>query len=91
MAPADVKKQKKESLKIRLEPDQQELNAATEYIRNEFPRSSIKFLFNTDNAYRFRINRGGDVGLDESHFIVATITLDGIVTEIRSNAKPSMN
>ena len=82
-------KDMKKTKPIRKVPNKEEQIAITEFLEKKFKGSTAKYLYNTENCYRFRVNRWGDEKLEESHFVVATITSGKIVTKIISDEEKS--
>jgi len=86
----------KTTTKVRTKPDKEELDAATNYLKKEFPGSVIKFLWNQENCYRFRINHfgtseDGEIRITASIFVVATVTSQGVEIVIKDANPPSRN
>ena len=73
--------------KSRSEPKQEELSKIQEHLKTQFPDSTIKFLWNVDDVYRFRINKYGESTIVASVFVHATFYEDGTVkTETKSES-----
>ena len=82
-AVAERPEPRQRTIEIRNTPDAAELNAIKKHLADEFRGSVVRYLYNTDNCYRLRLNvwnerEDGEPIISLSHFIVATATPDGI-------------
>jgi len=76
--------------------DNKDLDTAVEritiHLKNQFDGAKVNFLWERDGLFRFRINRfglnsEGNNTILACYFVVAEITPDGVVYEIKKDKK----
>jgi len=71
----------------RTKPDEDELAILTTELQKRHPCCQIKFLWNVENSYRFRINQWNEDGIELSKFVVAEIDGDGRMENYEVSSK----